>query len=678
MIPALKDGEFYLDNQPLPLLSGEVHYWRLVPHLWKAALQRVSEMGIKIVASYVCWDFHEENPGSFDFSGQTGARRNLIGFLDLVTEMGFWIILQPETYIYSEWRNNAIPDDAAQHHRPSEMFKTRSRTDMQAVVQAAHPYLAQSGGRIILLQVDNEIDPWPSMYTESLDLGDQPGPFHEFLQSLYPSFDKLNDGWQTAFRSFAEVHASCVLTPNPLSADYCCYQDIIRFQHWHTNKATEWSAHTFRELGVDIPIYLNAYNGFRTQNWMMEENTADLCGMDIYPTNEFRHRPYERQRFIESTCAAASLSKYSYIAEFGSGIWHNWHYDVQLLDPNHYRLACSSALLGGIKGWNWYMLVNRDNWYQSPIHEWGRTRPELFDVFSRIVRVFNQINPATLTHLTDLAVTFDPLQRATTGPEPVIFSALYAADLDYSFYDLENDSCEKPLLFFANDHWLSFEKQARLLKYVRKGGHLIFFQTVLLMDDVRNKLNLFDLTSPMGTLLFCDRVELSLFEHTFTIPTQSIQTFGQIEGSPMLAKRLLPAWITAEELLLQFDLETGECYTVGYTRGMGKSQITHLGLPPGMPLLTKIVEASGYIAPWTENSCGCSTAVYQRSDELFLMAANNGESPIDLSVNPGKLPIYSRGDILVEDLFSGTSRKITADQKWDILLPVKDGTVLRI
>jgi len=59
MKPAFKDGMFFLDDHPLPLLSGEMHYWRLDPHSWQSIMQRVQDMDVKIVSSYVCWDFHE-------------------------------------------------------------------------------------------------------------------------------------------------------------------------------------------------------------------------------------------------------------------------------------------------------------------------------------------------------------------------------------------------------------------------------------------------------------------------------------------------------------------------------------------------------------------------------------------------------------------------------------------
>src|SRR5690606_14745601 len=101
----------------LPLLSGEIHYWRLDPANWCAALQRTREMGLDIVATYVCWDYHELQPGHYDFSGESDPRRDLLGFLALCAQEDFWVIIRPGPYIYSEWRNNGAPDYAARYHR---------------------------------------------------------------------------------------------------------------------------------------------------------------------------------------------------------------------------------------------------------------------------------------------------------------------------------------------------------------------------------------------------------------------------------------------------------------------------------------------------------------------------------------------------------------------------------
>ena len=82
----LADGKAWVDDQPISLLSGEVHYWRLNPNQWRPILRRVRELGLGVVATYVCWDYHELNRGEFDFTGHTDPRRNLLAFLELLAE----------------------------------------------------------------------------------------------------------------------------------------------------------------------------------------------------------------------------------------------------------------------------------------------------------------------------------------------------------------------------------------------------------------------------------------------------------------------------------------------------------------------------------------------------------------------------------------------------------------
>ncbi len=70
----IAEKKVWVDNVSIPLLSGDVHYWRLDPANWHPVLQRAREMGLRVIATYVCWDFHEIEPGRYDFCGETDPR----------------------------------------------------------------------------------------------------------------------------------------------------------------------------------------------------------------------------------------------------------------------------------------------------------------------------------------------------------------------------------------------------------------------------------------------------------------------------------------------------------------------------------------------------------------------------------------------------------------------------
>ena len=422
---SIDQKKIVVGDQTLALLSGEVHYWRLAPEAWRPVLRRVREMGLRIVASYVCWEFHELAPGRYDFTGATDPRRNLPAFLDLLAEEDLWVIIRPGPTIYAEWLNGGVPDHAARYHRLHPDFLAAARPYMEAVVEVVRPYLATNGGRIILFQAENEIDPWPHWYIEQLGLGNTPGPFQDFLQERYGEIAALNAAWNSDFASFADARATRLMLPDQPDM-MRRYLDFNRFRHAYVNDVARWHVETYRGLGVDVPIYLNTYGGVETQHGPQLEQIADLAGPDIYPSNEFAHRANEHRNFMDSVRFLRTYSKLPYIPEFQAGIWHDWMDDVKVLSPNHYRLVCLSALLAGAAGWNWYMIANRDNWYLSPINEQGRTRPPLFAAFQQIVALL-EIDPPSLVKVAPTALTYAPSQRATTRPGQPLLQAFYDA-----------------------------------------------------------------------------------------------------------------------------------------------------------------------------------------------------------------------------------------------------------
>jgi beta-galactosidase len=90
----IRDKRVWVGEESRALLSGEIH-WRMDPSVWPAVLDRARELGLEIVSTYVCWDFHEVGPAKFDFTGETNPRRNLPGFIELVRDRGLWTAVGP-------------------------------------------------------------------------------------------------------------------------------------------------------------------------------------------------------------------------------------------------------------------------------------------------------------------------------------------------------------------------------------------------------------------------------------------------------------------------------------------------------------------------------------------------------------------------------------------------------
>jgi hypothetical protein len=668
----IRERKIWVGDTSIHLLGGEVHFWRLNPAHWRTVLRRVKDLGVSVVATYVCWDFHELEPGRYDFTGETDPACNLLGFLDLVAEENLWVILRPGPYIYAEWRNNGVPDRAACYHRASEAFRLEAAPYMDAVTQLMRPYLASNGGRIILWQADNEIDPWPHLYTEQLGLGRHPGPFQDFLRLRYPDIAALNEAWRTNYEMFEQARAVSHMIPeDPIMM--ARYNDYRTFLHAYVTEVASWSADFYRARGVDVPILLNTYSGVGTQRWADMEKLADLVGPDIYPSREYIYRPGEQRHILEAIRYTRAYSQLPYIPEYESGIWHDWLEDVGALTPKHYRLLCTTALQGGAAGWNWYMLVNRDNWYQSPINEWGRARAGIFEAFQQMTALYHQLDPTTLEPVTTAAVTFDPLQRATDRPGRELLQALYNADIDYDFFDLTGPESQCSMLFYAGGAWLSAEGQMRLAHWVEQGGHLVCVGTVPRLDEHYQPLALLDPHLPSGNI--GADVRLSIFDGQ-VVDSPWFYNYHDVPGEPIVASRM-PLATIAEELRLQFDLENGAEYTVGYTVERGKGRLTVVGLAPSAGVLLAILGQFGVAVPCRSLTTGITSALFRRGDTLYVVVTNVGEEDraaeilFDRSILDGV-----RWD--ARDLITG--RESTVDERGilTVALPRKDGAVVEM
>jgi hypothetical protein len=654
------------------LLSGEVHYWRIDPSSWRPALERVKEMGIRTVATYACWDFHQIAPVRYDFTGETDLRRDLISFLQLLTAMDFWIIFRPGPYIYSEWSNNGVPYEAARFHRLDPRFQALAEHYMTAVTECVKPFLATTGGRVILWQADNEIDPWPHLYAEALGLGRKPGIFHDYLREKYPEVAALNAAWRTSYSDIQEARAVSELFREDaeLIARYNDYRDFL---HWYVNKVAAWATGVYRRLGVDVPIILNTYSGVGTQVWAELEQIADLVGCDIYPSREYLYRTGEHRHILEAMRYARTYSKAPYVAEFEAGIWHDWLGDVGTLTPNHYRLICLAILQGGAVGWNWYMLVNRDNWYQSPINEWGRTRPPLFEAFRQITALYDALEPASLEKIVASAVTFDPLQRSTTRPGQDLLQSFHSADIDYEFFDLTRPTGGKPVTFYAGGPWLSADSQRALVDYVENGGHLLFVGAYPKQDEHLHPLNLLGIAEPSGIVTGQGSISLALFGERVASPW--FWFYDETPGEPIMADRAPNRMQASEELVNQFALHDGLRYSVGYRVKRGQGTVTVIGLQPTPALMLALHRELDVPIPSRSLVDGVTSALFRRGNEYFLVATNEGtETKGAVFAVPGISGVWK-----AESMFDRASWVADMDGgQFNGIMRGKDGEVFRL
>lgn len=87
----ITEGGLRLDGKPFRLLSGSVHYFRVVPAYWRDRLEKLKACGLNTVETYVPWNLHEPEKGRFVFEGLA----DLEGFLDCAQALGLPCIAAP-------------------------------------------------------------------------------------------------------------------------------------------------------------------------------------------------------------------------------------------------------------------------------------------------------------------------------------------------------------------------------------------------------------------------------------------------------------------------------------------------------------------------------------------------------------------------------------------------------
>jgi len=158
------DGEYlsftnyYMEKNHKPFypVSGECHYSRVHQSDWRDELMKMKQAGINTVSTYLFWNHHEEEEGSFCFEG----RRDLRKFIEICASVGLYVIVRIGPFAHGEVRNGGLPDWL--YGKP---YEVRSLADgfLQCVTRLFAKYAEQmkglyykDGGPIIAAQIDNE------------------------------------------------------------------------------------------------------------------------------------------------------------------------------------------------------------------------------------------------------------------------------------------------------------------------------------------------------------------------------------------------------------------------------------------------------------------------------------------------------------------------------------------
>lgn len=148
---------FYLDGNPLRILSGSLHYFRVVPEYWWDRMRKMKACGLNTLTLYVPWNLHEPYPGKYNFKGILDLRR----FINMAHRAGLYVIFRPGPYICSEWDYGGLPpwllrDPDMKVRTNYHGYQSRVQSYFSRLMSEVSDLQHHKGGPIIAVQVENE------------------------------------------------------------------------------------------------------------------------------------------------------------------------------------------------------------------------------------------------------------------------------------------------------------------------------------------------------------------------------------------------------------------------------------------------------------------------------------------------------------------------------------------
>ncbi|XP_061181180.1 beta-galactosidase-1-like protein 2 [Saccostrea echinata] len=148
---------FYLDGNPLHILSGSLHYFRVVPEYWWDRMRKMKACGLNTLTLYAPWNQHEPYPGSYNFKGILNLRR----FINMAQRAGLYVIFRPGPYICSEWDFGGLPawllrDPDMKVRTNYHGYQSHVRRYFSRLIAEVSDLQYHRGGPIIAVQVENE------------------------------------------------------------------------------------------------------------------------------------------------------------------------------------------------------------------------------------------------------------------------------------------------------------------------------------------------------------------------------------------------------------------------------------------------------------------------------------------------------------------------------------------
>lgn len=535
----------YLEGRRLPLLSGSLNYWQHPADRWPELLSRVKDLGFQIIQTSIPWGIHETGPGIFDF-GDRNPDRNIPKFLDACKEAELSVILDPSPILNEDlplggfplrmiknpsvWAltstgapalsNRTLPPFPIPSYASEKFYYEVGRFFdrlIPVIKERQHP-----DGPVIICLLNRETVFFGRSGAYDLDYAPESITlYRQFLAEKYSSVDGLNNVYGKKFTNFIEIQP-----PREFDAvvqrDLCWYLDWMEYKEYLIRRSNRRLAQMLRERGIHVPLALDGpaeiISPIDTLGLMGALETS-LVGITVEP------KPQEYATLARSVRYLAGTRKLPWVSTFGSGT--GWS-SPNICSPEEEEFAILSAVMHGMTGANFHMLVEGDRWVGAPVTRDGAFREEYAGMFRRLNEFFSKYGVleskkycrtlvllpwgldryrrafTTLNHaylgLLHIPAQFSDV-KSTLGfqTDPArqsfqedgnwiseVFRFLESGQMEYNISDTHaamDDLTKYDAIFLPTADFMDVKEQEKLLQVADRGGHLIFGPGIPTLDS---------------------------------------------------------------------------------------------------------------------------------------------------------------------------------------------------
>jgi len=565
---------FWLDDRPLLLQAGELHYFRIPAEAWEQRLALLRQAGFNAVACYIPWLWHQPAPDLTDLTGQTHPLRDLAGFLDLAQRLGLYVIARPGPYIMAETINEGIPPwvfarypqiAIVNQHGRQEPIASYLHPDFlrcaadwyRAVFAILAPRQVTRGGPILLVQLDNEMG-MPHWVRNSLDLN--PVALEHFAAWLKQTYGSAPVPVEDLATLLSTTDGEAAPRVAALLADY------RRFYRTYLRDYAAWLLQEARANGLEVPPVINIHgfaNGGKTFPIGLSQLIEVLrlpdivSATDVYP-GEIGAGTFHQLLLVNAmTCAVQQPEQPLFSIEFQAG----GNLDFSNMAASFYALHTRLSLSVGMRAINHYLFFDGENDpVLSPVrrHDWGhpvrkdgslRSHYHRYPRLSRALAAYGDAltlaRPETVTTIgfrlddfmteVNLPATREATAVITHQREVILFDflarGLALTHRPFDALDLQRvapDPRQYPLLWTMLDLTCDAQTEARLLDYIQAGGTLVLVGRLQPQGRLAQALGL----RPLATDAPFTERRLSAFGRE--IPASFVQTWVA-EGADVFA-----------------------------------------------------------------------------------------------------------------------------------------------